>query len=97
MAQLKSLFVCSTAEFIGTMVFVIFGTGSSVVLDVNHHPSNESIGIAFGAAYAVLINITAPLSGSFLNPAVTIAMVIRRKIAVGNGVCFIIMQSGGGQ
>lgn len=96
MAHLKSLLVCSIAEFIGTMLFVLFGTASTLVLDVDHHPSNESVALGFGIIYAVLVNLTAPFIGGFLNPALTIAMVIRQKLSVLNGVCCVIMQCTGG-
>jgi aquaporin Z len=57
------------AEFFGTCFFlyVILATGNA---------------IAIGAALAVVIMIIGPISGGYVNPAVTFAMAYHNKIAI---------------
>ena len=78
------------------MLFVLCGTASTLMFDLEHVSSKESIAFAFGVIYALLVNITASFGGGYLNPAVTIAMVIRHKISPLKGACYVVVQCAGG-
>ncbi|WP_369766096.1 aquaporin [Erythrobacter sp. SD-21] len=52
--------------------------------------------VATGAILAVLIAMLGPLSGAHFNPAVTLAFLIRREIALPEAAGFVLMQIGGG-
>jgi glycerol uptake facilitator-like aquaporin len=51
--------------------------------------------LATGAMLVVLITIFAPLSGAHFNPAVTLAMAVRREIAPGAALAYVAVQIGG--
>jgi glycerol uptake facilitator-like aquaporin len=67
------------AEFVGTLffVYVIIATGNP---------------LAIGAALALVILLTAKLSGGHINPAVTIAMASLGKIDTAEVVPYIFAQ-----
>jgi MIP family channel proteins len=69
------------AEFIGTLLFVFVGAGSVVA---NAASGNQlgliGIALAHGVGIAVLITMTMRISGGHLNPAVSVAMWLARKI-----------------
>jgi glycerol uptake facilitator-like aquaporin len=52
--------------------------------------------IATGAALYVLITAFGPVSGAHFNPAVTLAMALRRRIGWGEGGLFVLVQVLGG-
>lgn len=69
------------AEFIGTMLFVFVGAGSVVA---NAAAGNAlgvvGVALAHGVGIAVLITMTMRISGGHLNPAVSVALWLARKI-----------------
>ncbi|KAJ3800031.1 putative aquaporin 4 [Lentinula aff. detonsa] len=75
------------AEFLGTMLLVIFGTGANcqVSLSSNQNVSRSSKGsytsVGFGFAVGISLGvwISAARSGGHINPAVTIALATFRK------------------
>jgi glycerol uptake facilitator-like aquaporin len=71
------------AEFIGTLVFV------SVIL-VTGNPW------AIGAALALVIWLTASISGGHMNPAVSLVMVSSGKLSKTDVLPYIVAQISGG-
>jgi glycerol uptake facilitator-like aquaporin len=71
------------AEFLGTLffVYVIIATGNP---------------LAIGAALALVLLITANISGGHINPAVTIAMAAAGKLPVGEIIPYVLSQVFGG-
>jgi aquaporin Z len=51
-----------------------------------------AIAFAFGFTLMVLVYTIGPISGCHVNPAVTIAMLVARKIGVQDGVAYIVTQ-----
>ena len=74
------------AEFLGTAMILIFGSGvvSNVLLNQTKGNNSGWIVITFGWAVGVFtgVLIAAPYSGAHLNPAVTIALVLANKFSV---------------
>lgn len=70
-----------TAEFIGTYFLVFCGTGA-VVIDQQAHGVVTHIGVAitFGLVVMSLIYALGDISGAHMNPAVSIAFVVAKKI-----------------
>jgi glycerol uptake facilitator protein len=76
------------AEFFGTMILILFGEGSVATFQLfNNLPgtapfANEWIVVIFGWGLAVMLGIyvAGAISGAHLNPAVTLAMAVRRKL-----------------
>ena len=95
------------AELIGTMLLVLFGTGSAVVtLLINDSitPGAAGIGIlgglgdwiaiafAFGLTVMACIYLFGKISGAHLNPAVTIGLLVTKNISVVDSVYYIVAQ-----
>lgn len=78
------------AELLGTFVLVFFGCGAAVIAGT----SLGVLGIAFAFGLAVLVMVYAigPVSGCHINPAITIAMLVNKKIAGKDAAIYIIVQ-----
>jgi MIP family channel proteins len=66
------------AEFIGTALFVLVGTGS-VIANVGGN-SGLGIAMAHGVGLAVIVTIMMPISGGHINPAVTFSLWLGKQI-----------------
>ena len=81
------------AETVGTAVLVIGGVGTAVLA-----PDVGPLGIAlaFGVTLLVLVYVVGPISGAHLNPAVTLAMLLRGRIAAAHAGLYVVGQAVGG-
>ncbi len=70
----------AAAEFLGTFVLIVFGSGvvAQVVLGGEAAGSYITITIAWGLAVTMGVYASAGVSGGHLNPAVTIALAVHR-------------------
>lgn len=80
-------FVC---EFLGTLLLVFFAVGAAVL-------SGEFIGtlgiaLAFGLTLLAIAYAIGPISGSHVNPAVTLGMLVARRITVRTAVEYWVAQ-----
>lgn len=84
------------AEFIGTFAFVLVGAGSAVAsrsLGVTDPSSSLLIAaLANGLGLALGVTATMAISGGSLNPAVTVGLLICRKIGVKDFVPYIVAE-----
>lgn len=87
------------AEALGTFFLLAAVVGSGIMAE----RLTEDVALALlantiatGAALYVLITAFGPVSGAHFNPAVTLAMVLRRRIGWGEGSLFVIAQVIGG-
>lgn len=82
------------AEFISTFIFIFVGCGSvvSTAGSAFHDARLISIALAHGFAIAVLVYATADISGGHVNPAVTCAAIVTRKISLLKGLLYILAQ-----
>ncbi len=85
------------AEFIATLLFVFLGAGSVVI--TGSLASGEltatrlvTIALAHGLAITLLVFATAHISGGHINPAVTFAAMLTKKINAARGLMFIMAQ-----
>lgn len=70
-------------ELLGTFILVLFGCGSvAVSILFGEYNSILQIGVAWGFGVMLAIYLTRHLSCAHLNPAVSIAMVISKRMAV---------------
>ena len=84
------------AEALGTLVLVIIGCGTCVGKDWEKlNPSNLQIAFAFGLTVATVVWCIGHLSGGHINPAVTAAMLLTRKISLVKAVLYVVAQSAG--
>jgi MIP family channel proteins len=68
-------------EFFGTFLLLAFGSAvvAQVVLSGGSHGGYVSINVAWGLAVTMAVYASAGLSGAHLNPAVTLALAVRRS------------------
>lgn len=85
-----------TAEFIGTMLLILLGTGvvANVVLKGTKGYSGGWMVITTGWALAVFVGVVfaTPFSGAHLNPAVTIGLAVTGKFAWADVGIYILAQ-----
>jgi aquaporin Z len=92
-----------TAEFIGTFLLVflavgaaVFGIGGGVGADAAG-PASGTVGVAlaFGLVVLMLAYAFGPISGTHVNPAVTLAMVLTRRQGAREGAAYVAAQFAG--
>lgn len=76
------------AEFIGTAVLVIFGCGVAVATGVD----TVATSLAFGLVIVAMAYSIGNVSGCHINPAVSIAMLIKKKISVKEFIGYVVSQ-----
>src|SRR5215213_5958163 len=85
-----------TAEFIGTMLLILLGTGvvANVILKGTKGYSGGWMVITTGWALAVYVGVVfaTPFSGAHLNPAVTIGLAITGKFPWSDVGIYILAQ-----
>lgn len=87
----------AVAELLGTFTFFLFGFMAVLAQSVFAPPvSLIVIAFAFGLGLFAAIQIFGAISGGHFNPAVTIAMVMDRRLDPMNGVVYIVAQVVGG-
>jgi aquaporin Z len=69
------------AEAIGTFVLVFGGVGSAVI--AGDKIGNLGVAFAFGLSLLAMAYAIGPISGCHINPAVTLGLVVSRRIALG--------------
>ncbi|UZJ32209.1 MIP family channel protein [Streptomyces endophytica] len=78
------------AEFLGTLLLVFFAVGSAVL--AGEYIGTFGIALAFGFTMLALAYALGPISGSHLNPAVTLGMLLSRRITLRTAVEYWIAQ-----
>lgn len=103
MSSKPSLLAELAAEFLGTLVLMLFGTGvvAMVVLFPTHNPGEiihggfTNITLGWGLAVTMGIYIAGKISGAHLNPAVTLALAVFRHFPWSKVVPYVIAQTAG--
>ena len=81
------------AEFLGTFALVFIGAGSVLVNGItNGAVSLVGIGLAHGLVLMTAIYSLAHISGAHFNPAVTIAMLLNRRIEPVKALGYVVAQ-----
>ncbi len=81
------------AELIGTLVLVLIGCGSAII--AGQYIGVYGVAFAFGLAVLAMVYAIGSISGCHINPAVTVAMFIARKISGKDAIFYIIFQCTG--
>lgn len=80
-------YVC---EFIGTAVLVLFGCGSAAI--AGGVLGTVGIALAFGLSVVAMSYVIGNISGCHVNPAVSLAMLINKKMDAKDFICYVIAQ-----
>ncbi|MGR6968132.1 MIP family channel protein [Streptomyces cynarae] len=89
-AEVRSL----AAEFFGTLILVLFGVGSAVL--AGQYIGALGIALTFGLTLLILAYGLGPISGSHVNPAVTLGMLLARRIPAHTAIQYWVAQLLGG-
>ncbi|MFG2136770.1 MIP family channel protein [Streptomyces sp. NPDC048650] len=82
------------SEFLGTLLLVFFAVGATVL--AGEYIGSFGIALAFGFTMLALAYALGPISGCHINPAVTLGMLLTRRIALRRAVTYWIAQVLGG-
>ena len=75
-------------EFIGTLVLVLFGCGTAVLTNADIVATS----LAFGLSIVALAYVIGNISGCHINPAVSFAMFLDRRLSGRDLIKYIIAQ-----
>ena len=81
-----------TAEFIGTFVLVFVGCGSAVFLGVAADGGHLAVALAFGLSIVAMAYVIGNVSGCHINPAVSLAMLLNKKLDIVDFFGYVISQ-----
>ncbi len=95
----KGTWTAVLAETIGSLILVLMGTAAIVATDVLQGLSGAIdsarlvvIALAFGASYAAVLAATVGMSGGHINPVVTFAAILTKRISIAKGVAYWVGQ-----
>lgn len=80
------------AELIGTMILVFMGCGSAMLLGCDASGSHLAVAFAFGLAIVATAYVIGNISGCHINPAVSLAMLINKKLKLVDFIGYVIAQ-----
>lgn len=80
------------SEFVGTLVLVFMGCGSAVFLGVDAAGGHLAVALAFGLSIVAMAYVIGNVSGCHINPAVSLAMLLRKKMTFTDFICYVIAQ-----
>ena len=85
------------AEFIGTFVLVLFACGTAAVVGCRADLGTGYLltALAFGLVIVAMAYSIGNVSGCHINPAVSIAMLIRGKLSIVDFIGYVIAQFAG--
>lgn len=86
------------AELIGTFVLTFFGCGTAVVAQcsITNYPGYLITALAFGLSIVAMAYSIGNISGCHINPAVSLAMLMNRKMSFKDFIGYVIAQCAGG-
>lgn len=81
------------AEFMGTFVLVFLGTGTVAIANAGETAIGYlGIGLSFGLAITIMACAVGGISGGNFNPAVTVAMMLNKRVSAKDGLFYIFSQ-----
>ncbi|XP_042336889.1 aquaporin-4-like [Plectropomus leopardus] len=87
---------CVGAEFFAMLLFVLLSLGSTISWEAAEEtprpPDLVLISLCFGLSIATMVQCFGHISGAHINPAVTAAMVVTRKLSLAKAVFYLLAQ-----
>jgi aquaporin Z len=78
------------AELVGTFVLVFGGVGSAVL--AGGHIGFLGVSFAFGLSLLAMVYTIGPISGCHINPAVTLGVLLAKKIGAKDAAAYVVAQ-----
>jgi len=82
----------SLAEVIGTFVLVFMGCGAAMLLGVDPSGGHLAVAFAFGLAIVAMAYAIGGISGCHVNPAVSLSMLLDKRISAKDFACYVASQ-----
>ena len=83
------------AEFLGTLVLVFMGCGSAAFLGCAPNGGHLAVAFAFGLSIVAMAYAIGNISGCHINPAVSLAMLLRKRMGATDFCGYVIAQIAG--
>ena len=80
------------AEFLGSVLYVVFGCGCTVMWTKDVSTKIFVCALSFGFIYVILLKILGPISGGHFNPCITVALLCTRYMTIIRGIFYILVQ-----
>jgi len=80
------------AELIGTGVLVFMGCGSAVFLGADAPGGHLAVALAFGLSIVAMAHVIGKVSGCHINPAVSLAALLDKRIDVKDFAGYVVSQ-----
>ena len=80
------------AEFIGTFVLVLFACGTACVLGCDTRAGYLAVALSFGLVIVAMAYSIGNISGCHINPAVSFAMFLSKKMTLEDFIGYVIAQ-----
>lgn len=92
----KSFWRAVSGEYLATLIFVLLGLGSTINWAAGQEKPPPAdlvlISLCFGLSIATMVQCFGHISGGHINPAVTAAMVVTRKLSLAKAVFYVVAQ-----
>jgi len=84
------------AEFLGTMILVVFGCGAALLFSPTFPLTTLTVALAFGLVIIAMAAAIGDISGCHINPAVSLAMLLDGRMGIGEFFTYLAAQFLGG-
>jgi MIP family channel proteins len=91
---LESIGKAAVAEFVATFALIFVGAGA-VILNANGQLDLTGVALAHGLVLAIMVSITAHISGGLVNPAVAISLWVTGKLPTSRASVLIVAEVAG--
>uniref|UniRef100_A0A3B4Z5B9 Aquaporin-4-like n=1 Tax=Stegastes partitus TaxID=144197 RepID=A0A3B4Z5B9_9TELE len=92
----KDFWRAVSGEYLATLIFVLLGLGSTINWAAGQEKPPPAdlvlISLCFGLSIATMVQCFGHISGGHINPAVTAAMVVTRKLSLAKAVFYVVAQ-----
>ena len=80
------------AECLGTLILVFMGCGSAMVLGCDPSGGHLAVALAFGLAIVATAYVIGSISGCHVNPAVSLAVWMSKKMSTSDFIGYVVAQ-----
>ncbi|XP_028282820.1 aquaporin-4-like isoform X2 [Parambassis ranga] len=92
----KDFWRAVSGEYLATLIFVLLSLGSTIRWPAGEEKPPPAdlvlISLCFGLSIATMVQCFGHISGGHINPAVTAAMVVTRKLSLAKAVFYVVAQ-----